>query len=98
MSDALREMYQTLEFSSLLRELASGREARRQRDYQQLGSKAELDAWFAALPADAPVAVAVGEMMEQPVFGIFGEARRGAVAALWTKSRPARPSRTISKR
>ena len=59
----LREMYRTLEFSSLLRDLAPAAEAPRQRDYQQLGSEAELDAWLQTLPADAPVAVAVGEVM-----------------------------------
>lgn len=68
-SDALREMYRTLEFSSLLRDLAPVAEAPRQRDYQQLGSKAELDAWLKTLPADAPLAVALGEVMEQPVLG-----------------------------
>jgi DNA polymerase-1 len=67
--DALRELYRTLEFSSLLRDLAPAPVAPQQHDYQQLASKADLDAWLQALPADAPVAVAVGEVMEQSVLG-----------------------------
>ncbi len=68
-TEALRELYRKLEFTSLLRELAPAPIAAQKRDYQQLGSQAELDAWLRTLPADAPVAVAAGEMMEQPVLG-----------------------------
>src|SRR5579862_9827417 len=89
-SDALREMYRTLEFSSLLRDLAPVAEAPRQCDYQQLGSKAELDAWLATLPTDAPVAVAVGEVMEQPVMGF--SARPGVARSLTLDKIPDRVS------
>jgi DNA polymerase-1 len=73
--DALRELYRTLEFSSLLRDLApaSTSAAAPQRDYQQLASSAELDAWLKTLPADAPVAIAAGEVMEQSVLGFSAE-------------------------
>ena len=83
--DALRELYRTLEFSSLLRDLAPSPAAPQQRDYQQLASKADLDAWLQALPADAPVAVAVGEVMEQSVLGFSskpGVARSLALAEI----------------
>jgi len=84
-TDALRELYRTLEFSSLLRDLAPASAAPRQRDYQQLASKAELDAWLKTLADDAPLAVAVGEVMEQPVLGFSanpGVARSMALAEI----------------
>src|SRR5512143_1466448 len=71
--DALRELYRTLEFSSLLRDLAPATAIPRQHDYQQLGSPAELDAWLKTLPADAPLAVAAGEVMEQSVLGFSAQ-------------------------
>ena len=68
--DALRDLYRTLEFSSLLRDLAPTQAAApQQHDYQQLGSVAELDAWLKTLPHAAPLAVAAGEVMEQSVLG-----------------------------
>ena len=68
----LRELYRTLEFNRLLREMAEAEpvSARPAREYRQLQSKEELDAWLAAVPADAPVAVAVGEMMSETVVGL----------------------------
>lgn len=72
--EALRELYRTLEFTSLLRDLAPAPAAPQQRDYQQLGSQAELDIWLRSLPAGAPLAVAAGEMMEQPVLGFSAQA------------------------
>ena len=84
--DALRDLYRTLEFSSLLRDLAPSQEAApRQHDYQQLGSAAELDVWLKSLPADAPLAVAAGEVMEQSVLGFAcqpGVARSLALSAI----------------
>src|SRR5712692_126567 len=56
---ALRELYRTLEFTSLLRELAPEPQPPSQTDYQQLSS-GDLDLWLAGLPPDAPVAVAAG--------------------------------------
>jgi DNA polymerase-1 len=75
---SLREVYRALEFHSLLRELGPGEAPPVERDYQQLSSQQELDTWLAALPADAPVAVAAGEMMSQTVLGLAawrGQAR-----------------------
>jgi DNA polymerase-1 len=40
------------------------------REYRQLQSKEELDTWLGAVPRDAPVAVAVGEMMSETVVGL----------------------------
>lgn len=74
----LRELYKTLEFSSLLREVGPVSRPAHERDYQALNSAAALDAWWATLPGDAPVAIAAGEMMSQTVLGFAakpGEAR-----------------------
>lgn len=65
---ALRELYKTLEFSSLLREVGPVAKAASERDYQTVGSEGELNQWFASLPKAAPVAMAVGEMMSETVF------------------------------
>ena len=61
----LRELYRTLEFNRLLKELAESEPASTQpaREYRQLQSKPELDEWLATVPVGEPVAVAVGEMM-----------------------------------
>ncbi len=64
-TDALRELYRELEFTSLLRELGPSRQAPAKRDYQELGSMEELAKWIAGLPTspgkDPQVAVAVGD-------------------------------------
>ena len=78
--DSLRAVYRTLEFHSLLRELGPGEAPPAARDYQQLSTQQELDAWLAAVPGDAPVAVAVGEMMLQTVVGLA--ARRGQARSI----------------
>ena len=88
--DGLRDLYRTLEFSSLLRDLAPAVSTPRHRDYQQLGSKAELDGWLETLPPDAPLAVAVGEVMEQPVMGF--SAKTGVGRSLPLDKIPARVS------
>ena len=76
----LRELYRTLEFNRLLREMAeaepAGDEGAPKREYRQLQSREELDAWLGAVPAGAPVAVAVGEMMSETVVGL-ADAERG---------------------
>jgi len=67
----LRELYRTLEFNRLLREMAESEPSPDPtREYRQLQSHDELDTWLAAIPADAPVAVAVGEMMSETVVGL----------------------------
>jgi len=67
----LRDLYRTLEFNRLLREMADSEPAAAPaREYRQLQSHDELDTWLSAIPADAPVAVAVGEMMSETVVGL----------------------------
>jgi DNA polymerase I len=70
----LRELYKTLEFNRLLREMTeadpTAYEAVPRREYRQLQSREELDAWLRGVPTEAPVAVAVGEMMSETVVGL----------------------------
>src|SRR5580692_3351890 len=54
---ALRELYKTLEFSSLLRELAPAEKSTVNLDYAQLESQASLDAWLGDIEGDIAVAV-----------------------------------------
>ncbi len=77
--DALRDLY-----------LAPAAPAPQQRDYQQLGSKAELDSWLKTLPSDAPLAIAVGQVMEQPVMGF--SAKPGVARSLTMDEIPPRVS------
>jgi DNA polymerase-1 len=82
---SLRELYKTLEFNSLLRDLAPENRAPVQRDYQALQSTKECSAWLATIPADQPVAIAAGEMMSETVIGICagpGVARSVALTKL----------------
>src|SRR5580658_9795505 len=85
---ALRELYRTLEFSSLLREVSKdvsreGAAAGPQpesvaHDYQTLESESAMEDWLSALPADSPVAVATGEMMSETILAFSarpGDAR-----------------------
>ncbi len=58
--DALKQVYKDLEFHSLLKELGPSEDTRA-RDYQALESAAALSEWLQAVPADAPVAVAIAE-------------------------------------
>jgi DNA polymerase-1 len=87
-ADSLREVYRALEFHSLLRELGPSHAPPVERDYQQLSSRQELDAWLAALPADVPIAVAAGEMMSQTVLGLA--AHRGQARSIHLAQIPAR--------
>jgi len=89
-TDALRDLYRTLEFSSLLRDLAPAATIPQQRDYQQLGAKADLDAWLKTIPPAAPLAVAVGEVMEQSVLGF--SASPGVARSLTLEKIPERVS------
>jgi DNA polymerase-1 len=58
------------------------------RDYQQLSSAQELDAWIAGLPPDAPLAVTAGEMMSQTVLGLAPHA--GLARSIHLEHIPAR--------
>ena len=59
-ADALKRVYKELEFHSLLKELGPSEDTRT-RDYQALESTAALAEWLQAVPADAPVAVAIAK-------------------------------------
>jgi len=83
---ALRELYKTLEFSSLLRELAPADAAAADRDYASLEDEASLEAWLAANKGD--IAVAVGDVMEQAVFGLA--AKPGVARTIARDAIPAR--------
>jgi len=80
----LRELYKTLEFNRLLREMAEAESAADEggarREYRQLQSRDELDAWLKAVSAEAPVAVAVGEMMSETVVGLAAQNEACSVA------------------
>jgi DNA polymerase-1 len=84
---ALRELYKTLEFSSLLRELAPVKSVE-PGNYRTLESERELEHWLAALPADAPVAIASGEMMSESVFGF--SAKPGEAGSIVLENIPMR--------
>ncbi|MBM3812044.1 MAG: DNA polymerase I [Acidimicrobiia bacterium] len=57
--EALRELFTELEFFSLLKELKATQPSEAP-SLRLIGSKQELTDWLAALPKDAPVAVALG--------------------------------------
>ena len=61
---ALRAFYKELEFTSLLREVGPADDSHT-RDYATLTTREEVTAYIAAIPADAPVAVAVQTAGEQ---------------------------------
>ncbi|HEY4360799.1 MAG TPA: DNA polymerase I [Bryobacteraceae bacterium] len=68
--EALRELYKTLEFHSLLRDLGPGVKPAAEKDYQTLESAEE---WLAGISVDRPIAVAIGEMMSETVVGLCAE-------------------------
>ena len=83
---ALRELYKTLEFSSLLRELAPVAKPAENRDYAALEDQASLEAWLAE--NEGEVAIAVGDLMEQSVFGLC--AKSGIARTIALEQIPAR--------
>jgi len=68
--DALREIYHSMEFHSLLRDLAPAARPVTERDYARLDS---LDAWLAGLPEEQPLAVAAGVMMGETLVALSAE-------------------------
>ncbi len=60
---ALKDLFKELEFHSLARELGPGEDSR-PRDYQALTTAEAVAAWVAAIPAGAPVSVAVSRTVE----------------------------------
>ncbi len=91
---SLRELYQTLEFNRLLREMGDDEtppeEGRAGTDHQQLASVEELNGWLEGIPAGARIAVAVGEMMSETVVGLA--ARPGEARTITLSSIPERAS------
>jgi len=73
----LKEIYKELEFHSHLKELGPSEDTRA-RDYQTLGTPEGVDAWVAAIPAGAPVAVAVAKSGE-------GELALDTVGLAWKR-------------
>lgn len=97
---ALREIYKILEFSSLLRETGPAAKPVSERDYRWFTSETELEAWFASLPKDSAVAVAVGEMMSETVFafsGKPGEARSVALTRIPAKATVAHDIKSLTR-
>jgi len=87
---ALRELYRTLEFHRLLREMgpASSEAPPAARDYRALTSVEELNAW---LPPSGPVAIAVEEVMSDTVIAFAarpGEARTLTLSRTASKTVP----------
>jgi DNA polymerase I len=79
--EQLREVYKTLEFSSLLRELPAPAKSKIECDYQRLEPDA-LESWLASLPQDAPVAVASGEMLGETVVAFCAQPMQARSASL----------------
>jgi len=59
----LKSIYKDMEFHSLLKELGPGEDTRA-RDYSVVAGPEELQAWLAAVPQGAPVAVAISKAAE----------------------------------
>jgi DNA polymerase I len=78
---ALRQLYRTLEFTSLLRDLGPAKPSG-PRDYQALESAEALEEWLAAIPAGQPVAVAAGEMLGRTAIACCAEAGSARFASL----------------
>jgi DNA polymerase-1 len=80
---ALREIYKTLEFSSLLREMGPLEKAAGECDYQVLESESAIRDWLATISSGdltgmKPLAVATGEMMSDIIVALSakpGESR-----------------------
>ena len=69
---ALRELYKTLEFSSLLRDLGAG-PVQTAKDYQSFQTPEALDHWLATIPPTAHISAAAGQMMDTMVVGLCAE-------------------------
>jgi DNA polymerase-1 len=87
---ALREIFQKLDFISLLRDLPAVPKPEAERSYQTLEREQDLEGWLAQAPPDAPVAVAVGEMMSDTVLGL--SVAPGVACSVHTSTLPSRAS------
>ncbi len=72
-TEALRDIYKTLEFTSLLRDFRPAPGPMVQRDYQTLPTPEQCSDWLMSIPADRPIAVAIGDMMSETVVGLCSE-------------------------
>ncbi len=74
-TQALREIYKTLEFTSLLRDLGPSPASAPpvERDYQTLHSPEQCSDWVMSIPSGRAIAVAVGDMMSETVVGLCAE-------------------------
>ncbi|HOL73101.1 MAG TPA: DNA polymerase I [Bryobacteraceae bacterium] len=81
---ALKELYKELEFYSLLKELGPEVDTR-PRDYATLDTPEAVDAWLAAIPPDAPIAVAIGQAAppQDTEPGFFSQNEEPFVALCW---------------
>jgi len=96
---ALREIYKTLEFSSLLREVGPAATPASDRDYQPLEDAAALNEWLKT--ASGEVAVGAGEMMSETVFGLSirrHQARSVALAAIPSRATIAHDIKSLIRR
>ena len=81
----LRELYTTMEFRGMMRDLAAQDPIpaeERKTDFQSFVSEQELNEWFKGLSAEAPLAVAATEVMEQAVLGFSATAASGRSVSL----------------
>ncbi len=58
---ALAQIYREMEFFSLLKEVEGARQPDSVRDFRSLENADEIDAWLAAMPPSAPLAIALRE-------------------------------------
>ncbi len=92
---ALKELYKELEFYSLLRELGP-EEDTRPRDYATLDTPEAVDAWLAAIPPGAPVAIAIGAAAPaepESTPGFFSDEEEPFIGLAWQPGTGARRSR-----
>ncbi len=69
-TEALRELYRTLEFHSLLRDLGPAPKAAGKRDYAPIDN---VEEWLAGVPAEQLLAIAVQETMGETLTGLCAE-------------------------
>jgi DNA polymerase-1 len=69
-TNALREIYQKLDFISLLKDLPVVGKPAAERSYVALSNESELEGWLAQAPPDAPISVSAGEMLSATVLGL----------------------------
>jgi DNA polymerase I len=69
--EALREIYQKLDFISLLRDLPAAPKPAAEKHYEALSGGEDFDAWLKK--SDGPLAVVVSEMMSDTTLGLAAE-------------------------